>query len=662
MLDILLKPAIALLDRLSYAKKIMLLGLVSLLSLCIVSIALYQTVAETTEQARQQVEGIKQIQTVHRLIHVIQQKRGLLSGSINNEISGVIYQEKTQQADLLFKALLTDLDPLMFAFVQRNQLESSWTTLYSLSDPRFFDDNFAAHTDFITQLRELMILMSERYQWTTIEKPINHYLQEAIINTFPTMTESMGQLRAITMRIHAKGGMNDREHQQLVILQYEFNRSVMAFIDQLNTVIRHSPSLSTNITQTIMELVSAQETINLLINTDINQRDFSMPTIEVYSFFTQHLDAVYALLYQSVFPTLEQSILSFEKNAEKYLYQVIGTSAAIFLFLLYLYLGLYASVINGFKKILKVLNDYRQGSLDNRIHISSNDEIFTISQTMNAMAENLNRMHIENERVTEIALQANKDKSRFISSMNHELRTPLNTILGFSQLLDSDDDPPLTESQKESVGYILMGGQHLLMLINEILDLSAIESGKLTCTIDSINLQDSVNETLSLAQTLADQANVTIRMLSDFPIFVQADSVKLKQILLNLISNAIKYNRDGGSISIDWFKTNDNLVRVNVIDTGIGISEDNQDKVFYAFNRLGQETTAIPGSGVGLVVTKSLIELMKGTIGFESTYGEGTTFWFDLPLAEADTAPTETADHIGKHSEILPAPYNPSSI
>ncbi|MDH5358675.1 MAG: ATP-binding protein [Gammaproteobacteria bacterium] len=660
MLDVLLKPAIAILDRLSYAKKIILLGFISLISLSIVSIALYQHVYQTTEQSRQQMAGVKQILAVHKLIHVTQQKRGLLSGSINNEISDVVYQKKNQQADLLFKALLADLDPLLSAYVQRNHMGSSWENLYSRSDPRFFEDNFSAHTKFIAQLQELMVMMSERYQWTTIAGSKSHYLQEAIINAFPSMTESMGQLRGIVMRINAKGGAHNREEHQLVLYKYEFNRSVAAFTKELNTVIRHSPLLNNDINKTIANLAVAQKDINQFINSDLNNHKFNKPTQEIYTFFTLHLDAVYELLYRSVIPALEQSILTAEKNAKKNLYQVIGASSAIFLLLLYLFLGLYSSVINGFKNILKVLNEYRNGKLDNRININSHDEIFTISQSMNSMAESLARVYVENERVTEIAIQANKDKSQFISSMNHELRTPLNTILGFAQLLDSDNDPPLAESQKESVGYILLGGQHLLTLINEILDLSAIESGKVTCTIDTINLSDVINEILPLAQNLASQTNVDIRVLSDLDTYIQADSIKLKQILLNLIGNAIKYNRDGGSISIDWSKTENNMIRTSVIDTGIGISEDNQEKVFYAFNRLGQESTDIPGSGVGLVVTKRLIEIMKGQIGFNSTLGEGTTFWFELPMAEVKAMQqTEVVNSTESRAEISPAIFHP---
>ncbi|NOR68868.1 MAG: PAS domain S-box protein, partial [Methylomarinum sp.] len=237
------------------------------------------------------------------------------------------------------------------------------------------------------------------------------------------------------------------------------------------------------------------------------------------------------------------------------------------------------------------------------------------------------------------AEKASQAKSEFLSAMSHELRTPLNSILGFSQLLESDTEEPLTEDQNDSVGYIIAGGKHLLALINEILELSSIEAGKVELSIEPILLNDIINESLPLLNTIAETTNIEIRLLTNLSTSVQADYTKLKQVLLNLISNAIKYNKDGGSVSIDWQHTEDDFVRISITDTGIGISETNQDHVFGAFNRLGQEKSAIEGTGVGLVVTKSLVELMAGRIGFDSQENIGTTFWFELPTGEAENPP-----------------------
>lgn len=227
---------------------------------------------------------------------------------------------------------------------------------------------------------------------------------------------------------------------------------------------------------------------------------------------------------------------------------------------------------------------------------------------------------------------ANKAKSQFLSSMSHELRTPMNAIIGFSQLLEMDAKD---DSTKENIREVINAGNHLLELINELLDLAKIESGNVDLSIDSHNLNKLLSGCLSIIKPAADKQSIQIddKVSSLSKISINADERRFKQILLNILSNAIKYNVKNGKIIIDCSPVEGNMLCLSVTDTGKGLTTEQKNNLFKPFERVGAEYSHIEGTGLGLVISKDLIELMGGTIGIESDVGKGSRFWVQIPLS-----------------------------
>lgn len=241
------------------------------------------------------------------------------------------------------------------------------------------------------------------------------------------------------------------------------------------------------------------------------------------------------------------------------------------------------------------------------------------------------------EQVRQAAQQAadaaNKSKSEFLSRMSHELRTPLNAILGYAQLLEMDE---LDEDHVQPVAQILASGRHLLELINEVLDISRIEVGQLHLSVEPVNVGEVVESALNMVRPAADRREISLVTPTDWgQTTVLADRQRLRQILLNLLANAVKYNRANGTVTVSAQPVDDTTVRIAVADTGPGIRQDQFDLVFAPFERLGAAQTGVEGTGIGLALTRYLADAMGGEIGLQSTVGEGSTFWIDLPVTTA---------------------------
>jgi PAS domain S-box-containing protein len=285
----------------------------------------------------------------------------------------------------------------------------------------------------------------------------------------------------------------------------------------------------------------------------------------------------------------------------------------------------------------------------------------------------LRESHAQLQCAKDEAERASQAKSEFLSNMSHELRSPLNAILGFAQLIDTGRPLP-TLAQKESVDQILHAGWYLLELINEILDLAVIESGRLSLSTEPVSLNELLFDCQSMVEPEARRYGIQV----DFErpeggLFVHADRTRLKQVFVNLLSNAIKYNRTGGSVDVHFDARPDERVRISFQDTGEGLSDDKLTQLFQPFNRLGQEAGIVEGTGIGLSVCKQLVELMGGTIGATSTPGVGSLFWIELgasqdsdstsvgPHRAAYDSPAETSPGAARRT-VLCIEDNPASL
>jgi signal transduction histidine kinase/CheY-like chemotaxis protein len=254
------------------------------------------------------------------------------------------------------------------------------------------------------------------------------------------------------------------------------------------------------------------------------------------------------------------------------------------------------------------------------------------AQLEGALSER-SRLQEAEQRAREEAEEANRYKNQFLSRMSHELRTPLNAVIGFGQLLKLDE---LTDDQLDSVDHILKGGQHLLTLVNEVLDIARIETGDLALSAEAVLVGDVLDDALGLIRPLATQRTIHLIGGRDTACseYVLADRQRLQQVLLNLLSNAVKYNRLGGTVSVSCEPSSSTRLRIKVSDTGNGIPQEQLGRLFTPFERLGAERSEIEGTGIGLSLSRQLAEAMGGFLGVETVIGEGSTFWIELPLVE----------------------------
>jgi PAS domain S-box-containing protein len=292
---------------------------------------------------------------------------------------------------------------------------------------------------------------------------------------------------------------------------------------------------------------------------------------------------------------------------------------------------------SSFPAVLSVsaLRDDHKGIIGYLLIATDNTARKEIEAERQRAEEQLQQRNLELQSSRLAAEKANLAKSDFLSNMSHELRSPLNAILGFAQLMESASPPP-NASQSKAIARILQAGWYLLKLINEVLDLAVIESGKMSISKESVSLSELMDECQDMMEPQAQQAGVSLTFrLFHPPLFVSADRTRLKQIIINLVSNAIKYNREQGTVIVECATAGPERIRISIADTGLGLPPEKLAQLFQPFNRLGQEVGSVAGTGIGLVVSKRLVELMQGTIGVQSSLGIGSVFWCEFNAGSA---------------------------
>ena len=341
--------------------------------------------------------------------------------------------------------------------------------------------------------------------------------------------------------------------------------------------------------------------------------------------------------------------LAIELSKARYVFIALISIGFIFAFFISVYIT--RSLRRPLKNLVAATEAVAKGDLDTKIETSGHDEIAHLINSFNVMVANLRESQTALTNALQVAKQANEAKSLFLSSMSHELRTPLNAILGFAQLLEMDIIKKQSAGQPNPTYLnfaqkIMNAGHHLLALINAVLDLSRIEEGHLNLRLEPVDVHETVLECIAQIEAgLASKQNITlIDHTGELAATVLADHLRLRQVLMNMMSNAVKYNQEYGSVTIDSTLVAENRVRLSVTDTGAGIAAQNIGKLFDPFERLSFSHGTVEGTGIGLTVTRKLIEAMDGSIGVDSTVGEGSTFWIELSVCspKSDTLSTES--------------------
>lgn len=382
-------------------------------------------------------------------------------------------------------------------------------------------------------------------------------------------------------------------------------------------------------------MVHLEETI-ANFNAKIWRMDAHIMTAKVMPLFDEmnlYLDNIYQ--HQTKQFDIADNLLAKQLKISHYSYVVLIIISFIIAFFIAVFIT--RSLRRPLLQLVDASNEVAKGNFDTSIPVKGDDEIAYLSRTFNKMVQQLQKSQHELMNARDVAENANKVKSEFLTRMSHELRTPLNAILGFAQILDIELTKDGSSQSKQHIDKILKSGVHLLDLVEELLDLSQIESNTIPIHKQAKNILPLIDECIDISRSMAEDSEIQVidNLDKDISCYVYLDPVRFKQVMINFLTNAIKFNRKQGRVTVERVLLNDNTIKISVCDEGKGLSENEQHDVFDAFQRLDADKQSISGVGVGLNIAKKLVELMDGKIGVNSEKGVGSCFWVEFQLTTA---------------------------
>ncbi len=558
--------------------------------------------------------------TITRLSKSIDSKaRNLTNHRDRFGLDGAAYKLRLDTDRL--NEVVNGLDPIVVSaervHLLRDQvtiLEESLQQVRDLIELRNEEDNANARN--LADLARLSTRVNDALAGVTIETRTNHQLSVFLHH-------GVNQLLAV---------LAERSPKNVVALRQEFHAQLARFRgtendqDLENAVIGHL----------VREIASLGTGLNNLFDKRLQRIRLdlkvssAMDRLAILNGLIRTAESISNTLSQAAYETA---------NAHKHQINTLAGGLAVIMVICLLgAIGITLYVDRRIVKRLERLQSAMRAHVEGHplpVDYQGHDEIADMAQSFVYFVEEVTNREEALAATRDEATQANKAKSEFLASMSHELRTPLNAVLGFAQMLKLDTRAPLSSAQVEHVSSILQGGNHLLSLINEVLDLAKIEADQLDLRIQELDIAREISDCVALTAPLGDYRGIVIENQFDLnpQIRIRTDRLRLKQVLLNLLSNSVKFNKDKGTVTVSGSIIDSQYLRISVVDTGVGIDEKDFSSVFNMFHRLGADPmVAQEGTGIGLTVSKMLVEKMNGRIGFESQIGKGSTFWVDLPL------------------------------